>query len=167
MPSRFTRLEFSRLRQSLLSSQMTRSRSARSPVLQTDFAGSTGGSGMTARDDLIRVVHEYEALLAHSAGLNAEVPDHRKEAIQVRRWISEKLAAIASTGNVFFAGGPQGVIFNGHFSKMRSTMSYHQASWPVVSVNYKDANYRASEAKARKSSQEFIAWVNNVLEVSK
>ncbi|WP_287459374.1 hypothetical protein [Sphingomonas sp.] len=122
---------------------------------------------MTARDDLIRAVHEYEALLTHSAGLNAEVPDHRKEAIQVRRRISEMLAAIASTGNVFFAGGAQGVTFNGHFSKMRSTMAYHQASWPVVSVNYEDADYRASETKARKSCQEFIAWVNNVLDVSK
>lgn len=40
---------------------------------------------MTARDDLLRAVQEYEALMTHSAGLNAEVPYHRKEAIQVRR----------------------------------------------------------------------------------
>lgn len=62
---------------------------------------------MTARNDLLRAVQEYEALMTHSAGLTAEVPDHRKEAIQVRRRIAEKFGAIAAAEPSHFFGLPE------------------------------------------------------------
>lgn len=113
---------------------------------------------MSARDDLLPAVGEFEALMSHSAGLNADVADHRKEAIQIRRQIAEKFAALSSAGADVFPDHATEVAFRNAFSKMRSATSYHQASWPVVAVDYNSPDYRASEHRVRRSCQEFIKW---------
>lgn len=114
---------------------------------------------MATREELLQAVQEYEAILRRSAELDANIPDHRKEAIKIRRQISEQLAAISSAARDAFPDRPSDTAFKNEFSKMRSAMAFHQASWPIVSVDYDDAAYRDSEARLRNSCQEFIAWV--------
>lgn len=114
---------------------------------------------MTARDNLLQAIQELQDLLSHSSTLNADVPEHRMKAIQLRRQFSKTFGAIAASGNDLFAGSEREGTFRNEFSKMRSAMALHQASWPIVAVNYDDPAYRASEATVRRSSQHFIAWV--------
>lgn len=118
---------------------------------------------MIARENLLRAVQEYEAILARSAQLDANLPDHRKEAIKIRRQISDVLAAISFAAKDVFQDPVSDTHFRNEFSKMRSAIAFHQASWPVVSVDYADPEYTVSESGVRASCSEFIQWVRNAL----
>jgi hypothetical protein len=120
---------------------------------------------MTARDDLSQAIGEYEALLLQFKELDPDISDHRREAIQLRRQFTDILAAILASGEAAFAGTELGGQFRSEFSKMRSAVAYHQASWPIVAVDHDDAAYCASEATTRDACHNFIAWARNALDL--
>lgn len=118
---------------------------------------------MTARDDLVQAVGEYEALLHQFKALDPNISDHRREAIQMRRELTNTIGAIAASGGAFFAGTDLDGNFRTEFSKMRSAVAHHQASWPIVAINHDDAGYVASETATRAACHNFIVWVRKVL----
>lgn len=140
-----------------------------------EFAGPTGtlGHGESSRGDgidaspagrdLLAAVRIYEELLSVSSELRKGPADRRREAVQVRRLISERIAEIGRLGSDFFADGDARASFRSRFGRMRSTVSYHQASWPIVSIVPGDARYQASLRNMRETNREFIEWVRRTV----
>jgi hypothetical protein len=120
---------------------------------------------MTMRDDLLRAVGEYEALLLRSRELDPDISEHLHEAIQLRRLLTDQISAIASLGGAVFSGNDLQGNFRNELSKMRSAVAYHQASWPIVAVDHDDTEYFASETKTREACQNFIVWMRKALDL--
>ena len=118
---------------------------------------------MSDRDDLRRTVDELEDLLRQSANLSDDLDDHRRRGIELRREIGQKVAAIGSLVEKAFDAASEQGSFRSEFSKMRSAMAYHQASWPIVSIKPDDAGYIASVAALREANRHFISWVRAAL----
>ena len=118
---------------------------------------------MSAKIDLSRAIDDYEKALSRSAGLGDRSMDNRRQAIQLRRDMSDRIAAIALHGREAFARSERANEFHKEFSMMRSAMAYHQASWPVVLVDNDDTGYQASVRSVREANQRFIAWVRHAL----
>jgi hypothetical protein len=51
--------------------------------------------------------------------------------------------------------------FRSQFSKMRSAMALHHASWPVVAIDLDDPAYQASIQTQREACRIFFAWVRS------
>jgi hypothetical protein len=116
-----------------------------------------------AQGNLTKAVNEFEHVLSQSAGLGADLADHRREAIHLRRLISDTIATIAKAGDEVFTDARRLTDFRNEFSMMRSAMAYHQASWPIVAVDTENESYRASVRGVREANRRFIAWVRRVL----
>ncbi len=117
---------------------------------------------MNSRKALLEAVDELERLLRQSAELVDGLDGHRKQGIEFRRQIAEKVATIGSLGEQLFEAAEQ-VPFRREFSHMRSALAYHQASWPIVSIKLDDPNYRASVQSLRDANRSFISWVRRAL----
>jgi hypothetical protein len=114
---------------------------------------------MTARDDLLLAIREYEAVLQRSAGLSSTSEPDRREAVRLRRLISERIAAISLAGRKVFQNRPDKNAFDDGFSRMRSAVANHQASWPIVAVDSASADYQLSVVRVREANRTFIEWV--------
>lgn len=123
---------------------------------------------MTENNTLLDAINELETTLGQSAGLaNENFKDNRKEAVQLRRVIADHLAALYSLGSVAFESAELREGFRSEFAKMRSTMAFHHASWPVVAIDLENPDYLTSIATLRESNRRFISWVRNALSASK
>jgi hypothetical protein len=121
---------------------------------------------VTGRDELRRLVDDFEDALRQSAELTEGLEDHRKHGLELRRQISAKLAMIGSLGEQAFDPGDRQQAFRSEFSKMRSAMAYHQASWPIVSIRPEDPDYLASVRSLREANRTFISWAKAALAAS-
>lgn len=115
---------------------------------------------MMDRVHLLEALNDLEATISKSFELgNEEFKSNRKQAIQLRRTISEKVASISRIGDIVFEGSPLHSAFRSEFAMMRSTMAMHQASWPVVAIDLHSADYLKSAAKLRESNARFMTWL--------
>jgi hypothetical protein len=123
---------------------------------------------MTEREQLLQAVNELEATFRQSAELgNANFRNNRKEAVQLRRVISDRLASISTIGAAAFADTEMLRPFQSEFSRMRSTMALHHASWPIVMIDLDDQDYLASAMALRESNSRFIGWVRTAVSASR
>lgn len=115
------------------------------------------------KDTFLAAVDGLETLLRESAQMrDAEFQDRRKEVLQIRRTIADQNAKIAALGETAFNDPEQRQAFQSAFSKLRSAISLHMASWPVVSIEVADPGYQASLIKQRDAYRHFIAWARSV-----
>lgn len=119
---------------------------------------------MTERARLLQAVNELEATFRQSFGLgDHDFKDNRKEAIQLRRVISDQMATISAIANLAFDGSAMHTTFRSEFAIMRSTMAFHHASWPVVAIDLENPDYLLSAAKLRETNDGFTVWLKSVL----
>ncbi|RYY26104.1 MAG: hypothetical protein EOP62_11525 [Sphingomonadales bacterium] len=119
---------------------------------------------MAAKEKLLEAVNALEDALARSAKLGeVDFDAHRKDAVELRRLIAAQNSAIASLGDDAFETPESRQAFRNEFSKMRSAMAFHQASWPVVSVDRENPSYVASLRSIRETNRIFITWVRSAL----
>jgi hypothetical protein len=113
---------------------------------------------------LLAAVDTLETMLAKSVQLGAaELDDHRRDAIQLRRLLSAQNAEIGKLGEEVFSDPADLTEFRSEFSKMRSATAFHQASWPVVSIDLQHPDYLASLKSSRDANKQFIGWIRRVL----
>lgn len=113
---------------------------------------------MTSRDELLGTMREFDSLMRRSSGLNADVPGHRTEAIAIRRQMAAIFGQLSSASAECFPDPATAAEFRNEFARMRAALSFHQASWPIVAVDYADEDYVASEANVRAICQDFVSW---------
>ena len=111
------------------------------------------------QQQLLLAVDAYEEILRQSAGLRNGETDRRREAVQLRRLISERIVEISSLGDAVFSTADAHTAFRNEFARMRTAVAYHQASWPIVGVQPMDPHYRESVRALREGNRHFIAWV--------
>ena len=113
---------------------------------------------------LLDAVNVLEATLARSARLGNEgLDDHRRDAIQIRRMLATQNVEIARLGDEAFDKPEQLAEFRTLFARMRSATAFHQALWPVVSIDLEHPDYLASLESTREANKHFIAWVRRML----
>lgn len=112
---------------------------------------------------LLSAVDAYEEILRQSARLRNGETDRRREAVQLRRLISQRIAEISSVGDAVFAATDTHAAFRDEFARMRSAVAYHQASWPIVGVEPMNPHYQESVQAVREANRHFIAWVRSAL----
>lgn len=126
-----------------------------------------GARAVTEREALIKAVDDLETALQDSQDLaDANFKENRKEGINLRRLIAEKVAAVGALGGHAFKETAQADAFRREFSSMRSALAYHQASWPIVSIDHEDQSYLDSVRSLRERNIKFIDWVRTALTVS-
>ena len=117
-----------------------------------------------SKEELFRVIDEFELILRQSASLaDAGLDAHRKSGIALRRQLSAQNAKISALGEKAFETRELQAAFRQEFAKMRSAMAFHQASWPVVTVDLESPEYRASVRTTRAASRQFIVWIRNAM----
>lgn len=112
---------------------------------------------------LLDAIDRYEADLRTSASLRAGSEDRRREAVQLRRAMANRIAEIGMLGQGCFADFDLHAAFKLEFKSMRTTMADHQASWPIVCIAPEDAAYKASVTGVREANRRLIAWVRNAV----
>ena len=116
------------------------------------------------KEPLLQAINKLEATFRQATELASnDCKDSRKEGIQLRRVVADQLATIFSIANLAFDGSELHEAFRSEFSRMRSTMAHHHASWPIVAIDLKNPDYLLSAAQMRKSNGAFIAWVKKAL----
>lgn len=119
---------------------------------------------MTARAELSSAVSELEALFRRSAELATEDRDaNRREAVALRRAIAERNGAILALGEQAFEDSERRTAFRSEFSRMRSALALHRASWPIVSIVLTDPAYVTSVQTSREAHRRFVDWVRAAL----
>jgi len=118
---------------------------------------------MSQRDDLGRLIDELESLLRQSADLAQGLDGNRKRGIELRREIGATIARIGSVGEGVFDEAGDQPAFRQEFSKLRSAMAFHQASWPIVAVEPENPDYITSVQSLRETNRNFISWVRATL----
>lgn len=132
------------------------------------FALSTGPRPVKVpvsieRQRLLSAVDAYEEILRQSAGLRNGETDRRREAVQLRRLISERIPEISSLGDAVFTAPDTHVTFRNEFARMRSAVAFHQASWPIVGIEPANPQYQESVRAIREANRRFIDWVRSAL----
>jgi hypothetical protein len=116
---------------------------------------------MTGKADLQAPVTALEAAFDRSTQLAAEgFHESRGEIIQLRREISDGLAQLAKVGEGITDRALREE-FRVEFSRMRSALALHLASWPVVLIKPDDPRYRTSIYAARAGYRAFFEWVRS------
>jgi len=119
---------------------------------------------MTERARLLQAVNELEATIRESFRLgDQDFNNNRQDALRLRRLITERMAEISSLSDRCLDGSILHGQFRSAFSKMRSAMAFHHASWPIVAIDLESAEYTLSAAKLREATDSFILWVKTVL----
>ena len=114
---------------------------------------------MTARSMLLDAVNALEAAFAEAATLEGDgFEEHRKEVVRLRRQIAAQNATIATLCDAAFEQPERRQAFHSEFSKMRSAMAFHQASWPAVAIDFQNPGYLSSLQSMRDAHRTFIAW---------
>lgn len=127
-----------------------------------------GRTEVTEKRELLDALGELETTFRQSASLASnDLKESRKEAVQLRRVMADKLNTISSLGVSALESSGLGDAFRSEFSKMRSAIAHHHASWPIVSIDLQDPEYLASIKRMRESYTAFISWVRNVLAAGK
>ena len=122
---------------------------------------------MTGREKLLSAIGVLEASLAQAVKLgDRDFNEHRREVIQLRRIILAHNSTIDSLCDEAFGTPEARLAFRREFSEMRSAMAFHQASWPVVSIDFENPDYVASLNIMRTANRKFIAWVRTALKTA-
>lgn len=103
-------------------------------------------------------VADLEETLRLSRRLDVGFDDRRKEAIEQRRDISEKLARLSSAAQAIPDIHARSTFLSA-LSKMRAALAVHQASWPIVTIDQTNPTYLASIKAARSAYEQFFDWV--------
>ena len=117
--------------------------------------------GLNANAELLKAVGDFEAELARSSKLPR---GSRKEMIGVRRSISVHLTRIA---NLLPEVSHDPVIcsrLRSEFSKVRHAMALHQATWPIVAIEFGNADYLSSLSSMRDANRSFISLIRTSLD---
>ena len=88
-------------------------------------------------------------------------PERKRDLVIARRLLSEELGALES-----YVRENRGVIensvieqdFRKRLSHLRSTISYHQASWPAVRIDEDPGGYRLTSIEFSDIFREFLEW---------
>ena len=122
---------------------------------------------MTGRQKLLDAVNALEAAFAQGAKLgDNNFSEHRKEVIQLRRLIAAQTSSIGPLCEEAFEQAEEQQAFRSEFSKMRSAMALHQASWPVVSIDFENPDYLSSLRSMQEAHRKFVAWARIALAAS-
>lgn len=122
---------------------------------------------MTGREELLDAIAALEAAFVQAAELGKDnFLEHRKEVVELRRLIAGQNASIASLCDDAFAEPETRQAFRNEFSKMRSAMALHQASWPVVSIAFDNPDYLSSLTLMQEAHRNFIRWARTALAAS-
>jgi hypothetical protein len=111
-------------------------------------------------------VVQLEATLRQSANLPGRGDNaDRKVAVTLRRRIAEQIATVSEAGELVFNALERRSEFRTRISRMKTAMALHQASYPIVSIDRRDPDYRASVAVAalRAANGSFFDWVRTEL----
>ena len=108
---------------------------------------------MSATVELLKAIDSFEKELRVSANL----PQHnRKEMVQVRRRIANHVMRIASLIPERCNDSQRYCALRKGISKVRHAMAYHQASWPIVSIDFSDPDYLSSVRAMREVNRSFV-----------
>ncbi|WP_010161938.1 hypothetical protein [Sphingomonas sp. PAMC 26617] len=109
---------------------------------------------------LLEAVNLLETLHNNAARLgNDWLVKNRRQAVDLRRKITALHAEISRAGDETFRDTPQYSEFRSQFSKLRSAIALHQASWPIVAIDTENPEYLSSVQSTREASRQFITWV--------
>ena len=92
--------------------------------------------------------------------------DRKRDLVAMRRILSERIGMLpdaATQPGAPFADPPLSDEFQARFSKMRSAVALHQATWSVVLIDDAPDSYRASAAHATATTRDFILWARAAL----
>tara|TARA_R110000787_G_scaffold195982_1_gene307298 strand:+ start:1153 stop:1527 length:375 start_codon:yes stop_codon:yes gene_type:complete len=88
-------------------------------------------------------------------------PERKRDLVIARRLLSQELGALES-----YVRENRGVIenatieqdFRKRLSRLRSTIAYHQASWPAVRIDEDPGGYRITSIEFSDVFREFLEW---------
>jgi hypothetical protein len=107
--------------------------------------------------DVAMAVVDLEETLRLSRKLDTGFEENRREAIQQRREISQKVARVFDAAQAITDSSARS-IFMAEFAKMRSAFALHHASWPIVLIDQSDPGYRKSIQTMRTAYTNFFDW---------
>lgn len=116
------------------------------------------------RKRLCAALEEFEKTLRQSAGLAKDnFEGRKKEAIELRRKIAEHRNTISKLSEASFSDAGLQSAFRSQFSRLCAAIAFHQASWPVVSIDLTSLEYSASIAVVRSAYFDFFLWARKTL----
>lgn len=116
------------------------------------------------RAELVAAIDEFETTLHRSASLARDNFEGRKlEAITLRRKIADHRTAISSLIATALADTDLQSTFRSQFSKLCAAIAFHQASWPVISIDLESPEYQASISDVRAAYAAFFHWARQAL----
>jgi hypothetical protein len=122
---------------------------------------------MSELKDLRQSIASLEELLALIASISERDDEKRKlDLVQSRRLLALKIGEIATVGNRLFTAFPDKELeagFRSRLNAMRHAVAMHQADFPAVSLENKNAEFVASARRVRNSNREFVDWVKPML----
>lgn len=115
--------------------------------------------------------HEVAAMRGLRASLGT-IPGRIDEArhgdlLQLRHALSAQIARIAAVCDPLFDAGPAAALagdYDRHLSLLRTSLALHQANWPADRIDDDPIAYRASASVARSIENEFLTWIDAVLD---
>ena len=122
---------------------------------------------MGAAETLAEALDALEStLLEIERVANRKDGDRARELIAQRRALSDGMTRVqqaATAAGSPFAQEPVLAEFQREFSKMRSAVALHQATWSVVLIDEAPAAYIASSRNASAATRSFLGWARGVL----
>ncbi|MEI9852131.1 MAG: hypothetical protein WDN24_16235 [Sphingomonas sp.] len=120
-----------------------------------------GGDGFApAFDALERTLHDIELVARRSDA------ERKRDLIVQRRLLAERMTAVQQLAHAPgspFAREPEALEFHRQFSKMRSAVALHQATWSVVLIDDAPQEYLDSSRSASDAVRAFLLWARGVL----
>lgn len=87
--------------------------------------------------------------------------ERKRELVENRRRLAEQLGRLEELvirNDESSVAPPLAMEFRKRLSKLRSTVSYHQASWPAVKIDEDPDGYRRTSREAELMFHEFLVW---------
>ena len=105
-------------------------------------------------------VADLERILTAMADMSKRTdPDWKREFIEMRRQLQVKLTVVATAADrceKIKADPNAAAQLREGWTKMRSALALHQASWPAVRIDRADAGYLDSVSKTRTTNWAFV-----------
>lgn len=77
--------------------------------------------------------------------------------------MGEKRSKIGDLAGAAFADPEEMEKFRAMFNDMRAAMAAHHSTWPLVSIDLSNPEYRASIQQSRDATHRFINWAKKAL----
>jgi hypothetical protein len=90
-------------------------------------------------------------------------PERRSELIKLRRSLSDHIGRMRDVGSRAFTDTVLTDEFRSRLSTVLNVVSMHQANWPAVAIDEREATYRDSAAAVAASNRAFIEWTRAAL----